>query len=191
MKKTSIWLSIIILLIGGIVLMMNFDKKDKDLAKDGVNNEEEINLDKLREKIVEKGGIVSKDNVNQPFNPGKQVNKNFSNLHLSLIEVSENGSKTIQFTVENVSDEVELLRFGTSQKYDYEIFNEEGEQIYHFSEGKSFLQVIEEIELQPGEKLSYDLVLPELEPGKYTLTASLVAEYYGAHKTMLQFQVNR
>lgn len=83
------------------------------------------------------------------------------------------------YTVENEGDGVVTLKFATSQKYEYEISDETG-VISKYSEGRAFLQAVEEIDLAAGDEQSFEVELPKLEPGKYTikiyLTASDLAE---------------
>ncbi|QOR66440.1 hypothetical protein IM538_22200 [Cytobacillus suaedae] len=77
------------------------------------------------------------------------------------------------FTIQNDKTEDQTLVFPSSQEYDYRIMNEAGETLYTFSMDKSFMQVITEKVLKPGESLEFEVDLTEglqkVESGKYTV----------------------
>jgi copper(I)-binding protein len=95
----------------------------------------------------------------------------------ALNPVSVSAEDTVyEFTIMNESDEEKELSFTTSQRYEYELRDEEKELVTRFSDDMAFMQVLEDVELPPGEELNYELKLPTLGPGEYTLTAYSVAE---------------
>ena len=190
MKKSVTWLGIGILIMGGILIVMLYKGDSDDMVSNDNEDDTEFNIEEYRKKIKEKGQLISKEKVNQKFNPKKIINKNINNVQLQLEEISENGSKKFNLIVENITEDTQILHFGTSQRYDYEIYNRDNELVYHYSDGKSFLQVIEEIELKPEERLNYEITIPTLDPGEYTLVASLVAKHYGGQRQIIQFKVN-
>ncbi len=59
---------------------------------------------------------------------------------------------TARLTVRNSSALPLTLHFNTSQQYDLIIRDESGRQVFLWSEGRAFLQVLTQIELSPGEK---------------------------------------
>ena len=78
------------------------------------------------------------------------------------------------YTVKNEGDTATTLQFSTSQKYDYEISDETG-VIAKYSEGKAFMQAVEEIELAAGDEQKFEVELPTLDPGEYTINIYLTA----------------
>ncbi|PET77340.1 hypothetical protein CN514_01195 [Bacillus sp. AFS001701] len=62
---------------------------------------------------------------------------------------------TLIFTFKNNSNQPMLLEFPTSQFYDYKVYNAQGEQVYHFSTRKFFLQVIQNKSLNSGEQIQW------------------------------------
>ncbi|XRG77747.1 BsuPI-related putative proteinase inhibitor [Rossellomorea sp. GAMAL-10_SWC] len=62
---------------------------------------------------------------------------------------------TFIFTFKNNSDQAMFIEFQTSQIYDYKVYNAQGEQVYHFSKGKFFLQVIQHKSLNSGEQIQW------------------------------------
>jgi len=62
---------------------------------------------------------------------------------------------TFTLTFKNTSDKPMLIEFPTSQFYDYTVYNANGEQVYHFSKGKFFLQVIQSKSLNSGEQIQW------------------------------------
>lgn len=108
----------------------------------------------------------------------------------ALEPVSITAEKTVyEFTITNESDEEKELSFTTSQRYEYELRDQNNELVKRFSDGMAFMQVLEDIELPPGESLSYELKLPELEPGSYTLTAYSVAKNLSGNQVHVEFTV--
>ncbi|PFH87023.1 BsuPI-related putative proteinase inhibitor [Bacillus sp. AFS088145] len=62
---------------------------------------------------------------------------------------------TFIFTFKNNSDQPMLIEFPTSQFFDYKVFNAQGEQVYHFSNMKFFLQVFQHESLNCGEQIQW------------------------------------
>lgn len=190
MRKPATWLGIVILLIGGILIIMLYKEDPDQTVNDHEDEDTNFNIDEYREKLKDKGLLISKDRAKQKFDPNKKGKSELGNLSFELKEISENGSKTFDFIIENVTEEIVTLSFGTSQRYDYEIFNQENIQVYHYSEGKSFLQVLEDIQLEPGQHLNYEITIPSLEAGEYTLVVRLAARGYGQLRQTTTFTVN-
>lgn len=100
-----------------------------------------------------------------------------TDLQFSLQGVSE-ANPTLVYTVENTGDQEETLSFTTGQRYEYEIM-QDGEVINRFSDDKAFTQALEDIAVAPGEEVTFDVELPSLDPGEYTINIFLVAADYG------------
>ncbi|MEE6451685.1 BsuPI-related putative proteinase inhibitor [Gottfriedia acidiceleris] len=62
---------------------------------------------------------------------------------------------TFIFTLKNNSNQLMLIESSTSQFYDYKVYNVQGEQVYHFSHGKFFLQVFQNKALNSGEQIQW------------------------------------
>jgi len=109
----------------------------------------------------------------------------------ALNPVSISAENTVYaFTITNENDEEKELSFTTSQRYEYELRDQDDELIKRFSDDMAFMQVLEDIPLPPGEELSYELKLPSLEPGKYTLTAHSVAKGLSGNQVTAVFTVD-
>ncbi|GAB3794110.1 BsuPI-related putative proteinase inhibitor [Virgibacillus kimchii] len=112
-------------------------------------------------------------------------------LVYALTPVSVSAENTVyEFTITNESDEEKELSFNTSQRYEYELRDQDQELVKRFSDGMAFMQVLEDIDLPAGESLSYELKLPELEPGEYTLTAYSVAKSLSGNQVNVTFTVD-
>ncbi|MFW5986390.1 MAG: BsuPI-related putative proteinase inhibitor [Halanaerobiales bacterium] len=75
----------------------------------------------------------------------------------------------------NIGEETIYLDFGSGQKYDLYL-EDDGEEIWRWSEGRFFTMALDRIELKPGERLDYDVEVmeeEEPEPGNYTLYGEL------------------
>ncbi|MFA9557114.1 BsuPI-related putative proteinase inhibitor [Evansella sp. AB-rgal1] len=84
--------------------------------------------------------------------------------------ILEDGTLVFKYEVINQTEEEVTLEFSSSQRYDYSI-RKDGQEIYLFSSLASFMQMMGDEVLSPGEKLSYEIDLNELglEAGDYTL----------------------
>ena len=108
----------------------------------------------------------------------------------ALNPVSVAAENTVyEFTIRNERDEEKELSFTTSQRYEYELRDAEDELVKRFSDGMAFMQVLEDIELPSGEELNYELALPSLDPGEYTLTAYSVAEDLSGNQVTVTFVI--
>lgn len=188
MRNLALWFGLAILIVGGVLILM-FSKNDStNLVNNNIDNENKadsnFDIDEYRKRLKDKDKIKRKEKVNDDLNPDKSKDKNQSNIELSLEEDKESVEKKFKLIAENTSDQPQTLSFGTSQRYDYEIFNEAGEMVHHYADGKSFLQVVEEVDLEVGEKIDYEITLPSLEAGDYTLVV-----YFGGSTGSVQREV--
>jgi hypothetical protein len=90
----------------------------------------------------------------------------------------------------NVSGEPQILRFNTSQRYDFIILDEAEAEAYRWSADQGFLQALGEEELRadaPEMRWSERLPAPEA-PGRYRLRALITAQG-GGLEAELPFEV--
>ncbi|MFD1039635.1 BsuPI-related putative proteinase inhibitor [Virgibacillus byunsanensis] len=137
----------------------------------------------------------NKPNRNQEFNPininiNPIQNNGENSLSFFLQEVKDsNADKTFRYTVINEGNQVQKLSFNTSQRYEYELFSKEHGLVERYSDGKMFLQVLQDIMLAPKEKLTYDISFSSLEKGEYSLTVFLTARGLSHSKRTITFRV--
>lgn len=119
--------------------------------------------------------------------------ENIGEVTFSLEDVSGSGDDEkkadYNYTVKNTDDKKIKLTFGSSMKYDFYITDESDAEVYRESDEKSYMQVIQEITLEPGEEETFAVKLPELDPGEYTLTIMLAAKGYSDGKLRADFVV--
>ncbi|WP_176215226.1 BsuPI-related putative proteinase inhibitor [Cytobacillus gottheilii] len=90
-----------------------------------------------------------------------------------------NGELIMDLKIENTGDETVNLEFSTSQKYEIEITDDAGNEIYTYSKGRAFLQVLQNLALTPGErkhwteKWNFQQEGIQLQPGTYKITAAV------------------
>lgn len=81
-----------------------------------------------------------------------------------------------RYSVTNENEEAVTFEFTSGQRFDFALFNENGEQEFLMSSVSSFIQALGEETVAPGEELSYEFEIPpleDLEAGTYTLQAWL------------------
>lgn len=147
-------------------------------------NNEENPVDKTdeKEKMMKK---------KQEFNPGEHDSPKDVSLSFKVTDDGqvENQHKKIIYTIKNTGKQTLNLEFGTSQKYEYVITDKNGNEVYRYSKHNAFMQVLQELKLGPGEEKQFDIILPELEKGRYTFEIFLVAKGFSHEKKMLEFTV--
>lgn len=80
-----------------------------------------------------------------------------------------------RYSLVNETGEPHTFEFTSSQRYDFSLANESGEEVFLFSSVSTYLQALGEETVDQGDELSYEFEIPqlELEPGTYKLTAWL------------------
>ena len=93
------------------------------------------------------------------------------------LEVTVGDGVAFTFTVENGGDRPVELTFRDACRADFAVY-EDDREIWRYSDGRMFAQVLTEAELQPGESAAFEEAWPEPAPGDYTAEAVLkVAEH--------------
>ncbi|WP_101843459.1 BsuPI-related putative proteinase inhibitor [Halobacillus sp. Marseille-P3879] len=79
------------------------------------------------------------------------------------------------FFISNEAEEPIILGFNSSQKYEIVLENEEGEEVYKYSNEQAFSQQLTTEELEPGDQLEANETLEEdLPPGEYDAKMSFL-----------------
>lgn len=174
MKKISIGLIIVLLIAGGVYLFLNKPEQATETNTNADQNEDENkNENEGENKVVDK------------FKPDQKLP---DGGEMSFI-LKNTDNNTMKYTIKNEEDHEIALEFGSSMTYDFYITDENGQEVYRDSDGKSYMQVITEITLAQGEEKTFDLKIPDLGPGDYTLTVFLAAQGYNQHETSIEFRV--
>lgn len=98
---------------------------------------------------------------------------------------------TYRYTLMNQKEEAVTFDFTSGQRFDFAILNEAGEQLYLLSSVTTYIQALGEETIPPGEELSYEFDLPQLdlEPGTYTIKAWLTPEDGPAYEVETEYVV--
>ncbi|WP_270182520.1 BsuPI-related putative proteinase inhibitor [Alkalihalobacillus sp. CinArs1] len=107
---------------------------------------------------------------------------------LTLDSIS-NGQATFTYKVQNQTEKVQTVVFPSSQKYDYKLYNEEGEVLVTYSANKSFIKQVEKEEVKQADTLEYTITLDSLAKGSYTLEIWLAVENEEDFKKTIDFTV--
>jgi hypothetical protein len=101
------------------------------------------------------------------------------------------GPVTWTLTVENLSDAAVKLTFPTGQRGDVTL-TKDGEAAYQWSRGQMFTQVVGEVTIDAGLNKAFTLDEPglDVDPGEYTLTATLASPDHKELKVTRQVTVN-
>ena len=76
---------------------------------------------------------------------------------LSFATEAEIDGETLTVTMKltNETDDVKQVEFSSGQQFDVFVTDENGNQLYHFAEGKMFTQALIMEEIKPGESLTF------------------------------------
>jgi len=86
-------------------------------------------------------------------------------------EISRDDSFEVEVKLKNLTEKTASFTFKTGQKFELELLDDEGSVVFKWSRSKIFTQVIEKIELEPGEVRSWKawVITIGLRSGKYRL----------------------
>jgi hypothetical protein len=95
-------------------------------------------------------------------------------LSSSLSATVTDGTVEFTYEVTNDSDDAVDLQFSNSQTHDVVVF-EDGEEMWQFSDGQMFMQMLQSETCDPGETLSYTATWEGADSGEYEARAWLAA----------------
>ena len=92
------------------------------------------------------------------------------------ISTTGTGSKTVEFafTVTNEGRETADVQFSDAAKAEF-VVQDGGREVWRFTEGRMFAQMLSTDRLEPGESTTYDAEWADPRPGEYTAVAELRA----------------
>lgn len=137
------------------------------------------------------GGCGTEREVKPVVSTG-QVEGNMDTVQGEVVsKLKEVSPLLFHYNVKNDSGKEITLDFSSSQRFDYSIINSNGEEVFLFSSVSSFLQVIGKEVLTPGDQLSFDINVNdvELSKGKYTLNAWMTPRTGKAYSSSIEFTV--
>lgn len=133
-------------------------------------------------------GNVDASDENENFKNGD----NSETLENEVIaSLDEEGSLRYTYKIENQLEKEIKLEFTSSQRYDYAVKTKEGEQVYLYSSVASFLAVMGEEKIKPGELLEYNINLNNinLAAGEYVLTVWMTPKEGKKYEVNTEFSI--
>lgn len=92
------------------------------------------------------------------------------------VSMSDDGHDVrLAFTVHNTGSETTDLRFSDACKADFAV-REGGREVWRFTDGRAFAQLIGEESIPPGESVTYDGTWEDPQDGEFTAVAELCAQ---------------
>ncbi|KKI93593.1 hypothetical protein WQ54_03000 [Bacillus sp. SA1-12] len=104
-------------------------------------------------------------------------------------------SNQVEFlmTVTNHSTETKKLKFSTSQKYEIIVKDANEQEVYRYSQGKMFAQVMEDALIKPEESKQWnevwDFNSQGIKPGKYEAELTILARNEEKLVETVSFQI--
>ncbi len=80
-----------------------------------------------------------------------------------------------ELTVENDGDDSVSFQFSDAQRAEFVATDEDGEEVWRWSEGRMFGQMLGSAELDPGASETFEGMWENPPSGEYTITGSLAA----------------
>ncbi|MBE0447737.1 MAG: hypothetical protein IBX64_06515 [Actinobacteria bacterium] len=125
---------------------------------------------------------------------GKFIDHFKISLFLSSNRVRLGDKLSLKVSVENVSSESRELSFRSGQKFDIWVKDKSGCEVWRWSYGRMFTQMLETVVIKPNEKISYtadwsmvDLNGELVSPGDYYILANITAD--GLKEERLRFDI--
>ncbi|WP_049925174.1 BsuPI-related putative proteinase inhibitor [Halopiger goleimassiliensis] len=93
------------------------------------------------------------------------------------VSTTGTGSTTVEFafTVTNDGSDTVDLQFSDAAKAEF-VVQDEGREIWRYTDGRMFAQMLSTDRLEPGESTTYDAEWTDPRPGRYTAVAELRAQ---------------
>ncbi|OVE84789.1 BsuPI-related putative proteinase inhibitor [Natronolimnobius baerhuensis] len=79
------------------------------------------------------------------------------------------------FTITNTGSEPLEVQFADAASAEFIVYDG-GQEVWRFTEGQAFMQLLSSDRLEPGESATYDGEWPDPQPGAYTAVAQLRAQ---------------
>lgn len=95
-------------------------------------------------------------------------------LESSLDATIDDGTVTFALTVRNPDDEPVSVQFSDSCRADVAVVDD-GEEIWRYTEGRMFAQMIGEERFDPGESRTFEVEWDDPRAGSYTAVGDLTA----------------
>lgn len=109
---------------------------------------------------------TNKENIN--YNGGE------TNDMTSILHVMKVGDKMrFELSLTNETSERVVLLFPSGQQFEIVVRDQNGDEVYRYSEGKMFTMAIVTKEMAPGETLVWEDEWEEAVPGSYLVTGEL------------------
>lgn len=125
-----------------------------------VNKESQITIHK-KETL-----IVDQNMINEMLRKKKELLQTKTVVFRTTLDAKVEGRKIIlDFTFKNVSGQDQRIYFGSGQQFDIYIFDELNKEVYRWSQDKSFITAIIEMDLKEDEALTYTEVLDLYDVG--------------------------
>jgi hypothetical protein len=90
-----------------------------------------------------------------------------------LVKQLEDGKIVYTFSIKNDKEQEDILKYSSSQQFEYQLVDSKGNIAYTYSMDKLFIQAESEQTLKPGEIATFEIDLSEdlkkLQPGTYEL----------------------
>jgi len=139
--------------------------------------------------VFRMGGTVVENGSN---NNGQGERKIEAKKSVDQLEISLNIPSTriklgdqlpLEISIANNGPEARELSFRTSQRFDFWVEDKSGREVWRWSDGQMFAQMLETVSINPNEKISYsaewkliDSSGEQIEPGDYFIFAKIVAD---------------
>lgn len=107
-----------------------------------------------------------------------------SSMQLEIFPSVGRGTAEFKLVFKNTGESPLVLEFPTSQVYEIIVNKETGEEVYRYSEGRSFLQAIQTIKLKPGESKKW------IEKWDYQKNSAVVPGEYSVTAFLNLYQIN-
>lgn len=152
-------------------------------------------------------GSIKKKEVQKPVGKGEDVlvgntktEKLIGNLKITAsipsAQIKTGEVLRLNLSIKNTGSEPQELSFNSSQKFDARIEDSSGTQVWQWSDGRMFTQMLESITLEPDKSVSFTVQWPltdskgkAVNPGNYDIYAKIMAARLRSEEVKLKVSI--
>jgi hypothetical protein len=101
-----------------------------------------------------------------------------SGLALTVSEASDARKMSFALELKNTDDKLAEVRFANGRTHEFIVLDEQNREVWRWSAGRLFTQVLQTKQLQKGEAIRYTAHWDTAAPGRYRVVASLNSSEY-------------
>ncbi|QST00793.1 hypothetical protein IMZ31_04245 [Pontibacillus sp. ALD_SL1] len=181
MKKFLVMVMAMLIIATGCASSGESKAKDNE-ETENVSSEEttEETNEETKEKTASEESDQSEEDTEQDSTEEVDLQTLLEQVEMTATVNPETEKVTFEFSLKNNGKKGVNLHFSSGQQYEIIVKNAKGEEVYRYSEGKSFTEAVVSEEIKPSKELTftsswnYDQAGERVQPGTYSAEVTLL-----------------